>query len=274
VWGYLVSRDCAMPATEAASLGDSTLRDRNPEANSAANSPVGSVAESAAHEPTVHDQVSAAVPDRRRPARWESPAGRLVDVTLAVVALILLALPMLVVAITIRLASPGPALFRQRRIGLGGRAFTMYKFRTMQVGCSDEVHRDLIARELRGEDTSADGSWKISEDSRLVPFGDLLRRTSIDELPQLFNVVRGQMALVGPRPCLDWEAEMFPPEYSDRFAVRPGITGLWQVNGRSTMGTLEMLQLDVAYARGWGFWRDLKILALTIPSLLRKQGAR
>lgn len=218
--------------------------------------------------------MSIAVPDRRRPGRWELPARRVVDVTLAVVALIVLALPMVVVAAAIRLGSPGPALFRQRRLGLGARPFVMYKFRTMHAGCDDREHRELIARELRGEDTSKDGSWKIDDDPRLTRFGAWLRRTSIDELPQLLNVVRGQMALVGPRPCLDWEAEMFPREFAVRFAVRPGLTGLWQVSGRSTMGTLEMLELDVAYVQGWGFWRDLQILLLTIPTLLRHHGAR
>ena len=181
---------------------------------------------------------------------------------------------MLVVAAAIRLGSPGPALFRQRRVGQGGRPFVMYKFRTMRAGCGDAAHRELIARELRGEDTSADGSWKINGDPRLTRFGAWLRCTSIDELPQLFNVVRGHMALVGPRPCLDWEAEMFPQEYEARFAVRPGLTGLWQVSGRSTMGTLEMLELDVVYVRSRGFWLDIKILMLTVPTLLRRHGAR
>lgn len=219
--------------------------------------------------------MSMVVPDRRWPARWEAPARRALDGTLTVLALVALALPMLVIAAAIRLESPGPALFRQRRIGLGGRPFTMYKFRTMRAGCSDAALRDLIARELRGEDTSVQGSWKIDSDSRITRLGSWLRRTSLDELPQLFNVVRGEMALVGPRPCLDWEAEMFPGEFATRFAVRPGLTGLWQVSGRSTLGTLEMLHLDVAYVQGWGFWRDLRILLLTIPSLLRsRDGAR
>ncbi|MFN2495472.1 MAG: sugar transferase [Pseudonocardiaceae bacterium] len=222
--------------------------------------------------------MSIALPDRRWPAWWELPARRVVDLTLAVLALLLLALPMLALALAIRLDSPGPALFRQRRIGLGGRPFTMYKFRTMRAGAGagagDEALRDLIARELRGEDTSSEGSTKLARDPRLTRLGRFLRRTSLDELPQLINVVQGHMALVGPRPCLDWEAEMFPGAFAQRFAVRPGLTGLWQVGGRSTMGTLEMLRLDVVYVRGWGFWRDLKILALTLPTLLRGDGAR
>ncbi|MGH3931311.1 MAG: sugar transferase [Pseudonocardiaceae bacterium] len=218
--------------------------------------------------------MSIAIPDRRRPARWELPALRVLDVILAVLGLIVLALPMLGVAAVIRFGSPGPALFRQRRVGRGGRPFTMYKFRTMRMGCGDQALRELIARELRGEDTSVEGSWKIDSDPRLTRFGGWLRRTSIDELPQLFNVVLGQMALVGPRPCLDWEAEMFPRQFVVRFDARPGLTGLWQVCGRSTMGTLDMLELDVAYVEGRGFWRDIKILVMTIPSLLGSHGAR
>lgn len=218
--------------------------------------------------------VPVAPADRRLPGRWECVAGRVVDVLIAALALLVLAVPMLLVALVIRLGSPGPALFRQQRIGLGGRPFTMYKFRTMREGCSDEVHRELIARELRGEDTADDGSTKLNGDTRLTPLGGFLRSTSIDELPQLINVLQGHMSLVGPRPCLDWEAEMFPRRYAARFTVRPGLTGLWQVRGRSTMGTLEMLQLDLEYVRSWGFWQNLKILVLTVPALVRRQGAR
>ncbi len=214
------------------------------------------------------------VPQPRSPGRWERPARRVIDFVLATVVLLVLVMPMLIAAAAIRLESSGPALLRQRRVGLAGRPFTMYKFRTMHVGGSDAQLRELIARELRGEDTSVDGSTKIDRDPRVTSIGSWLRRTSLDELPQLLNVIRGQMALVGPRPCLDWEAEMFPPEFTERFSVRPGLTGLWQVSGRSTMGTLEMLWLDQVYVRSWGFWRDLMILACTVPVLLRKDGAR
>ncbi|MGH3803011.1 MAG: sugar transferase, partial [Pseudonocardiaceae bacterium] len=187
---------------------------------------------------------------------------------------LVLLIPMLLVALAIRVGTPGPALYRQQRVGRGGRPFTMYKFRTMRVGGSDAQHRELIARELRGEDTSVSGSWKIDSDPRVTRLGSILRRTSADELPQLLNVLRGQMALVGPRPCLEWEAEMFPPKYAGRFDVPPGLTGLWQVSGRSTMGTLEMLELDLTYVRSWSFWTDLTILARTVPTLLRGHGAR
>ncbi len=218
--------------------------------------------------------MSNGVEQARLPARWEPIARRAVDLAVVVVALLVLAIPMLCVATAVKWGSPGPALYRQQRIGRGGRPFTMYKFRTMRVGGSDAQHRDLIARELRGENTSVDGSWKIDRDPRVTRVGSFLRRTSMDELPQLLNVLWGQMSLVGPRPCLDWEAEMFPDRFSSRFDVPPGLTGLWQVSGRSTMGTLEMLELDLAYVRDWSFWRDLWILLRTVPTLLRGQGAR
>ena len=218
--------------------------------------------------------MSSGVEQTRLPARWEPIARRAVDLAVVVVALLVLMIPMLLIAMAIRLGSPGPAFYRQQRIGRGGRPFTMYKFRTMRVGGSDAQHRELIARELRGEDTSVNGSWKIDCDPRVTRVGSFLRRTSIDELPQLINVLRGQMSLVGPRPCLDWEAEMFPPRFAERFDVPPGLTGLWQVSGRSTMGTLEMLELDLAYVRAWSFWSDLGILLRTVPALLRGHGAR
>ena len=218
--------------------------------------------------------MSSGVEQTRLPARWEPIARRAVDLTVVVTALLVLAIPMLLIAVAIRWSSPGPAFYRQQRIGRGGKPFTMYKFRTMRVGGSDAQHRELIARELRGEDTSVNGSWKIDCDPRVTRVGAFLRRTSIDELPQLINVLRGQMSLVGPRPCLDWEAEMFPARFAERFDVPPGLTGLWQVSGRSTMGTLEMLELDLAYVRGWSFWSDLGILLRTVPTVLRGHGAR
>jgi lipopolysaccharide/colanic/teichoic acid biosynthesis glycosyltransferase len=218
--------------------------------------------------------VSSGVDQVRLPARWELVARRAVDLMVVLVALLVLVIPMLIVALAIRFGTPGPALYRQQRIGQGGRPFTMYKFRTMRLGGSDAQHRELIARELRGEDTSVGGSWKIDSDPRVTRLGSILRRTSADELPQLLNVLRGQMALVGPRPCLEWEKEMFPHKYDGRFDVPPGLTGLWQVSGRSTMGTLEMLELDLTYVRNWSFWTDLTILVRTVPTLLRGHGAR
>jgi lipopolysaccharide/colanic/teichoic acid biosynthesis glycosyltransferase len=205
---------------------------------------------------------------------WHPVARRTLDVTLASLVLLLLALPMLVIALLVRLSSEGPALFQQRRVGLGGRSFTMYKFRTMRAGVGDEMLRKLIAAELRGEDTSVHGSYKLDNDPRVTPLGAFLRKTSLDELPQLINVVLGDMSLVGPRPCLEWEAQMFPAQFRPRFAVKPGITGLWQVSGRSSLNTLEMLHLDLNYVHTRCLVGDLSILVRTIPSMLRDHSAR
>lgn len=203
-----------------------------------------------------------------------SAFGRALDLTVAVVVLTVLAIPMVILGMAIRLTSKGPALFQQQRIGYRGQTFTMYKFRTMRTGVEDESLRELIAAELRGEDTSVNGSCKLDGDSRVTSIGAFLRRTSLDELPQLLNVLFADMSLVGPRPCLDWEARMFPAQFQPRFSVRPGITGLWQVSGRSTVGTLEMLHLDLTYVRTRNPVGDLSILLRTVPSILRDHSAR
>jgi lipopolysaccharide/colanic/teichoic acid biosynthesis glycosyltransferase len=207
-------------------------------------------------------------------ATWESVARRVVDIAVSGLALLVLAIPMTVIGLVIRWTSVGPALFQQQRVGYGGRSFTMYKFRTMRTGVGDEMLRELIAAELRGEDTSVNGSYKLDSDPRVTPIGAFLRKTSLDELPQLINVLLGDMSLVGPRPCLEWEARMFPTEFWPRFSVRPGITGLWQVSGRSTVSTLEMLHLDLTYVRSRNLVGDLSILLRTLPSMLRESGAR
>lgn len=211
--------------------------------------------------------------DVSRPT-WEARATRSLDVLVSAVALAVLSPVFAVVAAIIRCTSNGPAFFRQERVGEGRRPFTFYKFRTMRPGGSDDALRDLIERELRGEDTSVDGSFKLSRDPRITGIGAFLRKTSLDELPQLFNVLKGDMTLVGPRPCLSWEAEMFPDQYQSRFTVKPGLTGLWQVSGRSTMGTLEMLELDRQYVAERSILGDLSILVRTIPSMARGGGAR
>jgi len=207
-------------------------------------------------------------------ATWESVARRAVDLTVSIVALLVLAVPLIVIGLVIRWTSVGPALFQQQRVGFGGKTFTMYKFRTMRTGVGDEMLRELIAAELRGEDTSVDGSYKLDSDPRVTPIGAFLRKTSLDELPQLINVLFGDMSLVGPRPCLEWEARMFPTEFQPRFSVRPGITGLWQVSGRSTVSTLEMLHLDLTYVRTRNLVGDLSILVRTVPSMLKDHSVK
>jgi len=199
---------------------------------------------------------------------------RTADVVVSSLLLILFLVPMLLIAIAVHLEDKGPAFFRQERVGLGGGRFTLFKFRTMFRGGDDRELRELIARELRGEDTVENGSSKLNNDSRVTRTGAFLRKTSLDELPQLLNVLRGDMTLVGPRPCLSWEAEMFPEEFEPRFSVPPGLTGLWQVSGRSTLGTLDMLRLDVRYVESRSLRSDADILLRTVPALLRSNGAR
>lgn len=205
--------------------------------------------------------------------RWQRGPTRIVDVVVASVALLALSPLMLCIAMAIKAGSPGPVLFRQQRAGLNRELFWLFKFRTMRLGSDESALRDQICREMGGDDTSTGGSWKL-DDPRITRVGAILRRWSLDELPQLVNVLRGEMNLVGPRPCLVWEADLFTPEFGDRFTVRPGLTGLWQVSGRSTVGTREMLALDVHYVAHRTVLSDLRILAKTPHAVLRVDGAR
>jgi lipopolysaccharide/colanic/teichoic acid biosynthesis glycosyltransferase len=173
-----------------------------------------------------------------------------------------------VVAIAIKATSPGPILFRQVRIGVGGRPFTVYKFRTMHNGVSEEVHRDFVTRMIVGgveseQIASYSGAFKLASDARVTRVGRLLRRTSLDELPQVLNVLAGEMSLIGPRPPLAYEVERYEPWQHERLAVRPGITGLWQVSGRNRLSYLDMIRLDIVYAREWTFRKDLAIAVKT-----------
>lgn len=205
--------------------------------------------------------------------RWQNVLRRAVDVTIASVALCVLAPLMACVAVAIKISSPGPVLFRQQRAGINRELFWLWKFRTMRIGSDESMLRAQVSREMLGDDTSSDGSWKLN-DNRITPVGALLRRWSLDEVPQLVNVLQGHMNLVGPRPCLAWEAELFTPEFGERFTVRPGLTGLWQVSGRSTIGTREMLAFDIQYVRHRTLLADIAILAKTPQAVLRVDGAR
>jgi len=201
---------------------------------------------------------------------------RAIDLVLASVALVLLAPLLVAIALAVRLTSPGPALFRQERLGLHRRPFVMLKFRSMTAGADDRVHRDYVSQMLTAGQPAvaqANGLHKLAADPRVTPLGAWLRRTSLDELPQLVNIVRGQMSLVGPRPVLAWEAELFRPEAMARFDTRPGLTGLWQVSGRSRLTMPQALALDVEYVRRQSLWLDLTILARTLPAQLRRGAA-
>ena len=203
-------------------------------------------------------------------------AKRLLDLTVAVPCLILAAPLLLVVAVAIRLTTPGPALFRQVRVGRYRRPFELCKFRTMYTGCPDGVHREYVTKLLTDDqppDGGQAGVFKLKNDDRITPVGRLLRRTSIDELPQLINVIRGDMSLVGPRPALPWEAQLFDAVFFGRFAVPPGLTGLWQVSGRNSLTMKQGLELDLEYVRRQSLAFDLWILVKTIPVVLSTHGA-
>jgi lipopolysaccharide/colanic/teichoic acid biosynthesis glycosyltransferase len=215
-----------------------------------------------------------ALTERPGGSRVARTGKRAIDVIGSVALLLLLSPLLVIVAVLVRVTTPGPALFRQERVGTGGRTFTMLKFRTMVVNDDDSALRAAVERELEGTREEEHGSFKLADDPRVTAVGRWLRRTSFDELPQLFNVVRGHMSLVGPRPALAWEVALFPPELRRRDEVPPGITGLWQVSGRSRLGTPDMLRLDVEYVDRWSLGLDLSILVRTVPVLLRGDGAR
>ena len=201
---------------------------------------------------------------------------RLLDLAVTVPLLIVISPVLLVIAIAIKLTSPGPVLFHQPRVGLWNEPFTMLKFRSMVVGApsNDSALREAFREELDGTREPEADSFKLNDDPRVTRVGKILRATSLDEITQLFNVVRGEMSLVGPRPALDWEAEMFDPEFQRRTDVPPGITGLWQVSGRSLLSTPDMLKLDLEYVDRRSIWLDIQILCKTLPTVIRGDGAR
>ncbi|HUN79464.1 MAG TPA: sugar transferase [Solirubrobacteraceae bacterium] len=198
---------------------------------------------------------------------------RLVEGTAATLLLLLLSPVLLAATLAIRVDSGGPALFRQRRLGRGRREFTVFKFRTMHTGADTAPHREYVKSLIEGDRGPKHGQlYKLSVDDRVTPVGRFLRSWSLDELPQLINVLRGDMAFVGPRPVIPYEAEIYPPQYLRRFDVRPGLTGLWQVSGRNERSYQEMVRLDIDYAANHSAWRDLRILLKTVPVVLRRQG--
>ena len=199
---------------------------------------------------------------------------RTFDVVMASLLLVVLSPVMLVAFVAIRATSPGGAVFRQVRVGTLKQPFVLLKFRTMAQGCSHEAHEAFVRQMMAGDDPrQRDGLYKLVNDPRVTPVGRLLRRTSIDELPQLINVLRGDMSLVGPRPALPWEVELFPDSASVRFLVRPGLTGLWQISGRNRLTMLDGLRLDVEYVKRCALATDLLIMCSTPVTMLRG-GAR
>jgi exopolysaccharide production protein ExoY len=199
-----------------------------------------------------------------------SPIGqtpkRIVDVVVALSGIILLAPLLLLCLVAIILTSPGPVLFRHRRVGFNGKHFYCLKFRTMATDAPERLRKLLEAN------PDAAAEWEVNQklrrDPRVTAIGDILRRTSLDELPQLFNVLKGEMSLVGPRPVTDEELVRYSDCVSAYLACRPGITGLWQVSGRSNTTYAKRVACDAFYAQHWSMGLDAKIIVVTIPSLL------
>jgi lipopolysaccharide/colanic/teichoic acid biosynthesis glycosyltransferase len=203
---------------------------------------------------------------------------RTLDVLIAAIGVIVCLPLLLLICVAIRLEGGRPAIFRQRRLGRDKQPFTVHKFRTMTLAADPKVHRQYVEQLITGaETTHADGDgrdlYKLAADDRVTRIGRFLRKTSLDELPQIFDVLRGHMSLVGPRPVIPYEAELYPPSYDRRFAIKPGLTGLWQVNGRNERTYREMVELDVAWVERHSVALYLSILARTPAVLLRRRGA-
>lgn len=190
---------------------------------------------------------------------------RFLDLTVCIVALPVLIVAWLVMAVWMALVAPGPVLFRQERIGYRGRMFILYKFRTMTVGADAASHRSHVSSLLKGNQPMR--KLDAVGDSRLIPGGWLLRASGADELPQLLNVLRGDMSLVGPRPCVPYEYEQYSAQQRARFSTLPGLTGLWQVSGKNRTTFADMIRLDIEYSRTKSLLLDLKIMARTLPAL-------
>jgi len=189
------------------------------------------------------------------------------DIVIAITVLTLAAPLMLLIAIAIKLDSPGPVFFRQVRVGKGGKPFVLYKFRSMVDGAE---RQQAALRKAYGRGPLL---FKLRDDPRVTRVGRILRRTSLDELPQFFNVLKGEMSVVGPRPPVPEEVAAYEDWHLQRLMVTPGLTGLWQVNGRSDLSFDEMVRLDLYYAEHWSLWLDLKLILRTIPVVLTGRGA-
>jgi len=216
--------------------------------------------------------------DARRFRGAPGVAKRLVDLVLASLALVV-CLPLgLAIAALIKRSSPGPVFFVQERLGKDGRPFAFYKFRSMRHDSDDEIHRRFAAMFISGdsdgcrEQNGGRHGFKLERDPRITGIGHWLRRTSLDELPQILNILRGEMTIVGPRPPIAYEIENYQPWHLERMKVTPGLTGLWQVMGRSSVSFDEMVHLDLYYINHWSIWLDTRILLRTIPVVLRGTG--
>lgn len=202
------------------------------------------------------------------------------DIAISILAILVLLPLWLVVSILIKRDSKGQVLFRQERVGMDGRIFLCYKFRTMEADSEDLLHREAYQKNIGGESDANAGNaedpvfGKVKNDPRVTRFGKSLRRSSFDELPQILNVLNGDMSIVGPRPPIPYEVEEYDIWHRKRLDMKPGITGLWQVSGRNRLTFEEMVKIDLFYIENWSLWLDLKIIVLTLPAILRGDGAR
>jgi lipopolysaccharide/colanic/teichoic acid biosynthesis glycosyltransferase len=203
---------------------------------------------------------------------------RCFDLAFSLVLILLLSPFLIGIAAAIRLDSRGPALFRQRRVGYGEREFTLFKFRSMRVDADPRGHQEYVTALIKGEAKSHESGgrenlYKLAVDTRITGVGRWIRHWSLDELPQLFNVLRGDMTLVGPRPAIPYEVREYPSWYRERFTVKPGLTGYWQVSGRSEKTYEEMVRLDIEYVERRSIGLDLFILLKTPWVVLSRKGA-
>ena len=196
---------------------------------------------------------------------------RALDVAASSVAVVLLAPLLATIAITVKICDGGPVLFRHRRIGCGGRTFECLKFRTMKVDAEARLQEWLLQNPLAADEWNA--TQKLRNDPRLTAVGKSLRRSSIDELPQLFNILRGDMSLVGPRPVVAEEVPRYGRDIAHYYSVRPGLTGAWQVSGRNDLSYAERVRLDAEYCTTWSFTKDLVIMLKTVPVLFSGRGS-
>jgi lipopolysaccharide/colanic/teichoic acid biosynthesis glycosyltransferase len=207
------------------------------------------------------------------PADWRAFGGsggipgwkRFLDLALILLALPFVAPLMFLIALGIKLVSRGPILYRQERVGYLGRQFTMVKFRSMKIDARTSAHQDYCQQLIRSDAPMT--KMDLIGDERLIPLGSLLRSTGLDELPQIFNVLRGEMSLVGPRPGTPYEYESYSPWHKQRLSTLPGLTGLWQVSGKNKTNFTQMVNLDIYYARNQSVTLDLTIMAKTLPAL-------
>jgi lipopolysaccharide/colanic/teichoic acid biosynthesis glycosyltransferase len=191
---------------------------------------------------------------------------RIIDIIGSLAGMVMLSPLFLFILFLIKLLSPGPAFFKQERIGYGGKKFKFYKFRTMKHDVDPSVHEEYLAKLIESganSECSGDPMCKIEKDPRIIPFGNILRKSYLDELPQLFNVLRGEMSLVGPRPPIPYEVERYSYWHYERFECLPGMTGFWQISGKNSLTFKEMVRLDIQYSRNLSFLLDLKILMKT-----------